>query len=101
MKDFFFNYRLWISNTMDNLYEEYKKLLNNKIVYIKKNSKVLKKEVKDKSNLNISKKDKISDDNDDSDDSDNIISKTLRICKNDYCDIFAKKDKYIRKKNFY
>ena len=97
----FFNNQIWISNTMYYLYIEYKKLLNTKIVYIKKNSKVLKKEVKDKSNLNISKKDKISDDNDDSDDSDDIISKTLRICKNDYCDIFAKKDKYIRKKNFY
>ena len=92
----FFNYRIWISNTMDNLYEEYKKLLNNKIVYIKKNSKVFKKEVKDKSNINISKKDK------NSDDSDDYISKALKICKNDYCDIFTKNDKYIRhKKNFY
>ena len=48
------------------------------------NSKVSEKEENDKINRNISKKDKISDDNDN-------MSKTLKICKNVYCDIFTKK----------
>ena len=86
----FFSFHIWINNNMDELFEVYKNLSYNKIIVKSHNSKVSEKEENDKINRNISKKDKISDDNDN-------ISKTLKICKNDYSDIFTKKDMFLKK----
>ena len=85
----FFNFNIWINNTMDELFEVYKNLSFIKIVVKQPNSKVFKKKENNKINESISKND-----------NDNI-SKIIKICKDDYCDIFTKKDKFILKKNNY
>ena len=84
----FFKFNIWINNTMDELYEVYKNLSYIKVIVKQPKSKVFKKKENNKINESISKKDKINDDNDN-------ISKAIKICKNDYCDIFKKKDKFI------